>query len=84
MNKLERKLEEYIKEKEEKIRNAESNEERKFNFYGASHVIFFLYLSDIISSELYNKYDEVIEKANDIYYEKAKKDFENAHKRIFD
>lgn len=83
MEELKKKLDKYIKEKEKKIRNAESSEDMKYNYYGASSVLMFLYANDIISSESYKEHDTKIDLAQEEYFQKAKTELVKAHKKLF-
>lgn len=81
---LQKNTREYIEEKAEQIENADCSERMHYWFIGASEVLNFLYRNDLISINKWTEYDKKIDLAHERYYEKAKKDFENAHKRIFD
>lgn len=83
MEQLRIKVSEIVRYKYDKIVQAEDRELMLCHYHGVSELISFARDNEIIDSQTAIYFDAKIEQAHEMYYEKAKKDFESAHKRLF-
>ncbi len=78
-----RKIEIEVKAACEKLLESKTSDEMLYYYFGTSCVIDYALSIDILTIEEHEKYGNILDKAHDEYYEKAKKDLESAHKRLF-
>ena len=85
MNKkeLQNKVNETVRHHYNKIINAERYEEMLCYYFGVGIIIKFVLKCNIIDSNTKQYYDAKIDQAHEKYYEKAKSDYESAHKKLF-
>ena len=77
-------LREELQNECEGIMNASDRTEELLHYFGGSALLNFAHFNlQIISLEEMKELDNLLDKAHDTYFEKAKKELENAHKRLF-
>ena len=80
---LQNKVNEEVRIHYDKIISAECHEEMSYYYFGVGSIINFALKCDIIDSNTKPYYDAKIDQAHDKYYEKAKSDYESAHRKLF-